>query len=88
VQRPCDLDHQPAYAADAAVDHDAVEFADLLGEGLLAANLRRATRVTPGVAILTVYLPGPLIIASSWEQGGLARPERRGESAESVIAGT
>lgn len=57
-----------AYADDAAVDDDTVEFADLLGESLHAANRRRtirATMVTPGAAILTLYLPGPLIIASS-----------------------
>jgi hypothetical protein len=68
-----------------------VEFADLLGERLHGANRRRAIRatmVTPMVAILTLYLPGPLIIASCLEQGGLARPERRGESTESVTAET
>ena len=68
VQRPCDLDHQPAYADDAAVEDDTVEFADLLGESLHERTRRRtirATMVTPGAAILTLYLPGPLIIASS-----------------------
>jgi hypothetical protein len=36
----------PRTADDAAVDHDAVEFADLLGEGLHAANRRRTIRAT------------------------------------------
>jgi hypothetical protein len=44
--------------------------------------------VTPVVPILTLYLPGPLIIASSLGTGGLARPERRGESTESLTAET
>ena len=32
MDRPGDLDHQPAHADDAAVDLDAVEFGDLLGQ--------------------------------------------------------
>jgi hypothetical protein len=94
MQRPGDLDHQPAHADDAPVapvDRDAVEFADLLGKRLHGADRRhtiRATMVTQAVPILTLYLPGPLIIASSLGAGGLARPERRGESTESVTANT
>jgi hypothetical protein len=71
--------------------HLAAEFADLLSERLHGANRRRvvrATMVTPVMPILTLYLPGPLIIASSLGTGGLARPERRGESTESLTAET
>ena len=32
MDRPGDLDHQPAHADDAAVDLDAVEFVDLFGQ--------------------------------------------------------
>ena len=51
----------------AAGQHDAVEFTDLLRQRLHRTNwLRvRATMVTPVVSILTLYLPGALIIASS-----------------------
>jgi hypothetical protein len=91
MQQPGDLDHQPAHPNDAPANHDAVEFADLLGERLDGADRRRTIRakmVTPRAPILTLYLPGPLIIASSLGAGGLARPERRGESTESVTANT
>jgi hypothetical protein len=44
--------------------------------------------VTTKFRVLTVYLPGPLIIASSLGIQRFAKPDWKGESLESVSAET
>ena len=41
VDRPGDLDHQPAHADHAAIDLDAVDIDDLFGEGFHALQSRK-----------------------------------------------
>ena len=88
MQRSCDFHHQPAHANDAAVDLDAVQFVDLFGQRLHGAPARRLQMVTTKFRVLTLYLPGPLIIASSLGIQRLAKPDWKGESLESVSAET
>ena len=56
-----------------------VKFVDLFGQRLIAPY-RRLQMVTPKLRVLTVYLPGPLIITSSWEYGSSSSPLGRGAS--------
>ena len=67
VQRAGNLDHQAANADHAAIDFDAVELVDLFGQRLHGRprDLKTAIMVTRKAAVLTVYLPGPLIIQLS-----------------------
>jgi hypothetical protein len=89
IERTGHLDHKAAHPDHAAIDIDTVEFVDLLGQrfhGVAAAA--QDALVTSATPILTLYLPGPLIIASSLGIRRLARPSRRGEFQESVSAET
>jgi hypothetical protein len=62
---PATSNHQPAHADNAAVDLDAVKFVDLFGQRLHGAPAGKLQMVTFKLRVLTLYLPGPLIIASS-----------------------
>src|SRR6202034_240091 len=65
MQRSRDFDHQAAHADNTPVDGDPVELVDLFGERLHRRPARAVAMVTSLLPVLTLYLPGPLIIASS-----------------------
>src|ERR1019366_7392908 len=82
VNRPCDLDHQAAHADHAAINVDAVDVADLLGERLHCENLKFPRFVA---APLTWCLPASLIITSLSLVTESARPSERRSSRESRL---
>jgi hypothetical protein len=84
MERSGYFNHQPAHANNAAIDFDAVEFVNLFGQRFHGAATAKPQMVTSNLPALTLYLPGPLIIASSLGIRRLAKPDRRGESSESV----
>jgi hypothetical protein len=82
VNRTCDLDHQAAHADHAAIDIDAVDIADLLGQRLHCESLK-----FPRFAglPLTSCLPASLIITSLSLMTESARPSERRSSRESRL---
>jgi hypothetical protein len=74
VNGACDLDHQAAHADDAAINIDAVDVADLLGECFHCENLKFSRFLAPP---LTSCLPASLIITSLSLVTESARPSER-----------
>src|SRR5579872_3884306 len=76
MQGPGDFHHQTAHADHTAIDFDAVEFVNLLGQRLHRGTAFMPQPAVPPFRVLTVYLPAALIIA--WSLGTEGSPGRAG----------